>query len=64
MFSSWRYLKPRHILKVLLTLLHPPFITGLVLGADQAVRTAVLIGDPIQVACTAPDRILHMGAGR
>ena len=52
--------QPCEIFKILLALSRSPVITGLVLGAHQAVRAAASVGHAVHVAPVARYRRLHM----
>src|SRR5260370_26732701 len=60
--SSSMLLETSQIFDVLLTLPRSAFVTGLVLGAYQAMRTAAAKRRSIQVAVAVADRVLHGAA--
>ena len=52
-FTGFQHIK---VFKIGLPLPRPPFITGLVFCADEAVRTAASFGCQIKIATVLPDR--------
>ena len=62
LFQSLSARQPLQIRKVLLALVHQPIVARLILGADEAVGPAALIGPHIEVALCSPDRLLDVVA--
>ena len=57
---SWGSTKLRQIMSVLFALDDPALIAGLILGAEQPVRGALLDGRGVDVAIASPDRGFDM----